>query len=127
MKKAPSPPTLARLYQQRKITHWTRMYSVALCVAAGIVIVAALNLWTVSRKPAFAAQPERINPNTAPLASLVRLPGIGKARALDILHYRDDKAKTQPAFQTPQDMENIRGIGPKTVQNIQPYLTFEQK
>ncbi|MHC4856830.1 MAG: ComEA family DNA-binding protein [Planctomycetota bacterium] len=66
-----------------------------------------------------------INPNTASMASLVRLPGIGKARAMDIIHYRQNQKPDEPVFLSARDLENIRGIGPKTAAALEPWLTFE--
>lgn len=65
---------------------------------------------------------EKINPNTAAHASLMRLPGIGRVRAMDIV----DTRKTAP-FSNADDLERVRGIGPKTVEKIRPYLTFENE
>lgn len=74
--------------------------------------------------PAEFAIQDRINPNTAPAASLSRLEGIGPARAESIISYRQAAGK-QPAFARPNDLQNIRGIGPKTVEKIQDELTFK--
>ena len=71
--------------------------------------------------------PQRINPNTASMASLVRLPGIGKARAMDIIHYRQNQSPDEPVFCSAQDLNNIRGIGPKTLAVLEPWLIFETK
>ena len=71
---------------------------------------------------------EKINPNDAPLASLVRLPGIGISRAGAIVTYRENFAEQNnntPAFQSPNDLQKVKGIGPKTVENIQEWLKFE--
>jgi DNA uptake protein ComE-like DNA-binding protein len=57
----------------------------------------------------------------------VRLPGIGKARALDILHYRQVNAEFETVFESAGDLQAIRGIGPKTAENIAPWLTFEEE
>ena len=65
---------------------------------------------------------ERICPNTAPPASLMRLPGIGRVRASDIVAGRD----IQP-FANADQMQRIRGIGPKTVEKIKPFLMFEDR
>jgi len=69
------------------------------------------------------AATERINPNTASVGSLQRLPGIGRTRAQAIVDYRD--AHAPDAFRTPEDLANIRGIGPVTVRNAAPHLTFQ--
>ena len=69
----------------------------------------------------------RINPNDVPMASLVRLPGIGVGRAGAIAAYRVDFARrnSSPAFETIDDLQKVKGIGPKTVQNISQWLKFE--
>jgi hypothetical protein len=95
---------------------------------AGLIAVGMLsvNLYGVHQRPLLNAAAERINPNTASVASLVRLPGVGRARAMDIVHYRDHHQQDGSAFGLPQDMENIKGIGPKTARNISPWLVFEE-
>ncbi len=70
----------------------------------------------------------RINPNYAPVESLVRLPGIGVSRAGAIVAYREKFGDTDggnPVFQSCNDLQKVRGIGPKTVQNISEWLKFE--
>ena len=70
----------------------------------------------------------RINPNDAPIASLVRLPGIGVSRAGAIVAYRENfggKNGGNPAFRSSNDLQKVKGIGPKTVQNISEWLKFE--
>jgi len=70
----------------------------------------------------------RINPNDAPIASLVRLAGIGIARAETIVAYREDFSDqngNKPAFQNPNDLQKVKSIGPKTVENISEWLKFE--
>ncbi|NOX37376.1 MAG: helix-hairpin-helix domain-containing protein [Calditrichaeota bacterium] len=59
-------------------------------------------------------QLERININTAPPSELVRLPRIGPALARRIVDYRT----AHGPFQRPEDIMNVRGIGPKTFQLI---------
>jgi competence protein ComEA len=70
--------------------------------------------------------PEKINPNTAPMASLTRLPGIGKARAMDIIHFRQQYS-ARPVFMSHNDLEKISGIGPKTAANVSRWLIFESE
>jgi len=65
----------------------------------------------------------RINPNDAPVSSLVRLPGIGLSRAEAIAAYR--RSCEAPAFRDAEDLQKVKGIGPRTVENIAPFLEFE--
>ena len=67
-----------------------------------------------------------INPNTADSYSLVRLPGIGPARAADIIKYRNSPDLVPPAFRSADDLQNIKGIGPKTAEKIAHYLCFDE-
>lgn len=69
----------------------------------------------------------RINPNHDPVESLVRLPGLGAGRAGAIIAYRESTARggKNPAFQNCDDLQNVRGIGPKTVQSISEWLKFD--
>ena len=69
---------------------------------------------------------DRINPNYATQASLVRLPGIGSGRAKAIVDYRENfSGETAKAFKTCDDLQNIRGIGPKTAAGICQWLKFK--
>ena len=70
----------------------------------------------------------RINPNVAPIASLVRLPDIGLLRAGAIVTYREQFRLTDSGnrvFQNINDLQKVKGIGPKTALNISEWLTFE--
>jgi competence ComEA-like helix-hairpin-helix protein len=70
----------------------------------------------------------RINPNDAPVESLVRLPGLGIGRAGAIVAYREDFKKKNGkslAFEDGDDLLKVSGIGPKTVQRINEWLEFE--
>jgi competence ComEA-like helix-hairpin-helix protein len=68
----------------------------------------------------------RINPNEAPVASLVRLPGIGAVRTAAIVAYRENFGSADnPAFRDCNDLQKVHGIGPKTAQNICQWLRFE--
>lgn len=71
---------------------------------------------------------EKINPNDAPLASLVRLPGIGIGKASAIVAYRRDFSErndNKAAFENCDDLQKVKGIGPKTIENISEWLEFE--
>jgi competence ComEA-like helix-hairpin-helix protein len=71
--------------------------------------------------------PDRINPNEALVGSLVRLPGIGMGRAWAIVSYREAAFREgkRPAFGNSSDLQDVRGIGPKTVEKIGEWLEFE--
>ena len=70
---------------------------------------------------------DRLDPNTATWQELAAISGLGEKRARAIVAYRErwqhDHPST-PAFSGPQDLRNIKGIGPATVSNMSPFLTF---
>ena len=67
----------------------------------------------------------RINPNTAPAASLMRLPNIGPKRAQAIVEYRRAVGGSKSAFEKAEDLEKIKGIGPATVAGARQWLCFD--
>lgn len=70
----------------------------------------------------------RINPNDAPVSSLVRLPGIGMSKAAAIVAYRDSYTLSAPApkpFSDCNDLQKVKGIGPKTAEAIAEWVVFE--
>ena len=71
---------------------------------------------------------ERINPNEAPVASLMRLPQIGAARARAIVAHRDRAGSEEgrvPIFKKADDLRRIKGIGPAIVEGLRPWLRFD--
>ncbi len=71
---------------------------------------------------------ERINPNEAPAASLMRLPQIGAARARAIVAHRDRAGTREgraPVFKKADDLQQIKGIGPAIVEGVRPWLRFD--
>jgi competence protein ComEA len=70
----------------------------------------------------------RINPNNAPAAGLMMLPGVGPARAQAIISYREQFRQGglgDLAFQNCNDLDNVKGIGPVTVSNMCEHLKFK--
>lgn len=73
---------------------------------------------------------ERVNPNAAPVGSLVRLPGVGLTRARAIVAHRDTvrrRAGDDLAFRCTEDLQQIKGIGPKTAGDIADWLEFDSE
>jgi competence protein ComEA len=62
-----------------------------------------------------------LNLNTATQAELESLPGIGPTKAMDIIAYRDQVGP----FKTVDDLLNVTGIGPSTLDAIREYLLVE--
>jgi DNA uptake protein ComE-like DNA-binding protein len=71
-----------------------------------------------------------IDPNTAPWWELAVLPRIGETTANSIVRYRESMDRSAPdvaagrAFIFVGDLQAVRGIGPKTVERIAPYLSL---
>ncbi len=62
----------------------------------------------------------QVNINTASIAELTTLNGIGEKKAQAILTYREE----QGLFTTLEEIKNIPGIGDKTFENLKPYITI---
>src|SRR5262245_34897041 len=58
-----------------------------------------------------------IDVNSADSAELVRIPGVGPVTAQSILAARADRR-----FASIDDLDRVRGIGPKTLEKIRPYV-----
>ncbi|WP_243677408.1 helix-hairpin-helix domain-containing protein [Weissella confusa] len=65
------------------------------------------------------ASSETINLNTATLAELQKLPGVGAKRAQDII----DQRETMGGFKTVADLQEVSGIGEKTFAKLEPLVT----
>jgi competence protein ComEA len=76
----------------------------------------------VAKVPDSSPQCVRIDPNTASLESILSIPGIGLTRAKAIIEYRQSHGPG--AFETPEDLAKVPGIGPQTVRQIAGELSL---
>ena len=61
-----------------------------------------------------------VNINRANAAQLQTLNGIGPSKAQEIIKYR----KAHGGFKSVDELVNVNGIGPKTVQKLKPQVTI---
>jgi competence protein ComEA len=69
--------------------------------------------------PAKATAVAPVNLNTASVAQLQTLPGIGKSTAERILEYRQKNG----GFKKIEDLMNVRGVGEKSFLKLKPLIT----
>jgi len=116
-------------HQQKRIQSFAFVISVGVCAFCSMVFVASSMLQFGSAPGGCEIElDEKINPNDASVSSLVRLPNIGTVRAAAIVAYREnfnEKGSKSRPFQNCNDLQKVKGIGPKTVQDIKPWLKFE--
>lgn len=105
-----------------------RIQSFAFVIAVSVSVCFAILIFSVFEQPCEIELDGRINPNDASSASLERLSGIGIGRAGAIVAYRENfsgQEPSSPAFQNCDDLQKVKGIGPKTAQNISGFLKFK--
>ena len=62
----------------------------------------------------------KVNINNAGLAELDTIPGIGPVLAQRIIDYREQNG----LFSSPEEIQNVSGIGPKTYEKMADYITI---
>lgn len=63
---------------------------------------------------------EKLDPNSAGVTELRRLPGVGPTRARAIVKERNSGG----AFRDAADLARVTGIGPRTLEALSPHLAF---
>jgi competence protein ComEA len=91
---------------------------VAISAAIGLMAGRRDRPRPTSAKPVLEASELKLDPNTATAEALTALPHIGPTLARRIVEARSDGP-----FRSPEDIRaRVRGIGPATLAQIQPYL-----
>jgi competence protein ComEA len=94
-------------------------------IVIGVLLVCGLAVATAAAQDAprrsspTASASAPINLNTATVAQLESLPGIGKATAERILEYRQKNG----SFKKVEDLMNVRGVGEKSFLTLKPLVT----
>lgn len=89
----------------------------------GLLVARWSYLWAMGHEqvmwePSEPAELMQIDINSADWPELALLPDIGETMAKRIAEDRKEKGK----FFSPQDLARVKGIGPKTVENLAPYV-----
>ena len=93
---------------------FNRKMMVAVLLVVFVGLISVLNV--------YAAEVPKININTATAAELEQLKGIGPSHAAKIVAYRE---KNGP-FKMPEDLMQVSGIGPKTLEANQGFIIVEE-
>jgi len=92
---------------------------VAAVLAVALAAFAAPSFAGAGSKPAPTA---KVNINTASVAQLETLPGVGPALAGRIVEHRQKSGN----FRTTQELMNVKGIGEKNYARIEQWLTVSE-
>ncbi|MGT2754325.1 helix-hairpin-helix domain-containing protein [Streptococcus ovis] len=76
---------------------------------------------TAAEETGVANKPDKVHLNSATVSELTTIPGIGEKRANDIISYRDSNG----GFHSVDDLNNVSGIGDKTLEHLRPYVTVD--
>lgn len=108
-----------------------------LTLLLSILVVYGFVRWI--RNPVYVADPQppagdrsteladRLDPNTATAAELTAIPGLGAARAANIVRRRETVLKRDPAttpFRSADDLYYVDRFGRSMVEQTMPYLVF---
>jgi competence ComEA-like helix-hairpin-helix protein len=72
----------------------------------------------------------RVDPNVASAEVLAALPGVSERVAAAIVAYREETHKGKPerrVFNSLSDLDAVKGVGPKTLERMAPFLRFGEE
>ena len=84
------------------------------------VLVVAFMTASLAAAAADSSNKSVVNINTATVAELANLPGVGPSKAEAIVKYRKDRP-----FKKVEHIMRVKGIGRKSYNAMSPYLTLE--
>jgi DNA uptake protein ComE-like DNA-binding protein len=127
MADVPDKPAFVWTPSQRGV-----LIALVLILSSVLLVLLARDRMYVSNPPPPRAQrydelADRIDPNAATWQELAVLPQVGEKRAKEIVAYRDAFVGRQPdgvAFGRPQDLLEVKGIGPALLETLRPHLMF---
>jgi len=92
-------------------------------VTAALLAVAIFGAAVTAQESRSGAAAAALNLNTATVAQLEALPGIGKSTAERIVEYRQKSG----GFKKVEDLMNVKGIGEKSFLKLKPLITVAQR
>lgn len=106
--------------------------AVPVWLVAGSICLVAVAFWLypsliftnaapISPQGFAASYNDKLNLNTARLEELTVLPNVGEVRAKAIIEYRD----RQGGFGSVDELQEIKGIGPKTMDDLREWVYIE--
>lgn len=98
-----------RRQQQRRSDGLQRWLFIGLIIIGFVLILYIVLRGDPAKRP--------VNPNTATVEELITLPEVGPDLA--------QKIKAGGPYAKPEDLLNVKGIGPKTLEKMRPRLKFE--
>ena len=99
----------------------------SVCALVGVLAMAAQPVAAQNAQPRPESRPAKpavvVNLNTATIAELETLPGVGSKMAARIIEYRQKKGP----FKKIEELMNVQGIGEKNFLKLKPQLTVGGK
>lgn len=78
-------------------------------------------LFTLATGTVYAAEPTPVNINTADIATLAQLNGIGESKAQAIIEYRESNGP----FKSAEQLSDVKGIGARTLEKNAERITVK--